>query len=263
VKKSSKKTVTKTIRENVTSKKDTAPVATTEPIKKSRGGIHNYSETKANTVERVRGEFLSDTFKAKVTFTYTTITFNTACVNLFKNCQHVTLSIDTSTLRIFVESTTDYDKNGVKFANVKNGKNVPRTSTTRWFCLKLFDFMQWNPNTKYRILTIYQEFGEKKVLVFNLDEAQQVFSEVIESEDGKKKSKPTVQMPPNWKDRFGYKMDELDEKMRVERSSTLLTIDHKTGEWHTGSIEPQPPTPENLIHEQYGGIRPRKEAKNE
>ena len=262
MKKSNKKTAAKAIRKNVTSKKDTDPVAMAEPIKKSRGGIRDYSETKANTVERVRGEFLSDTFKAKGTFTYTTIIFNTACVNIFKNWQYVTLSIDKSKLRLFVEPTTEYDKNGIKFANVKNGRNVPRTSTTRWFCLKLFDFMKWNPNTKYRILTIYQEFGDKKVLVFNLDEAQQVFSEVIESEDGKqKKGKPTIQMPPNWKDRFGYKMDELDEKMRIEHSSTLLTIDPKTGEWHTGSIEPQPPTPENLIHEQYGGIRPRKEAK--
>jgi hypothetical protein len=38
----------------------------------------------------------------------------------------------------------------------------------------LFDFMKWNPKMKYRIATIYQEFGDKQIMVFNLDEAWKV-----------------------------------------------------------------------------------------
>ncbi len=234
------------------------PAAVAEPVKTSRGGLRDYGESKAKTVQRVRGEFLSDTFKPKITFSYNTVTFNMACVNLFAGCQHVSISIDEKNLRLIVEPETNYDKNGLKFANFKDGRNVPRTCTTKYFCLMLFDFMKWNPNAKYRILTVFQQFDDKKIMVFNLDEAQQVFSELVSTEDGKRKRNTTVNMPSAWKDRFGYTMDELDEKTRVHFSSTLVTIDPKTGEKQTGIIVPKHPTAEELIHEPYGGIRPQK-----
>jgi len=237
--------------------KNAAPIAMAEPEKKSRGGLRDYSEAKAKTVQRVRGEFLSDTYKPKITLACKTITFNTACVNLFPKCQYVSISIDESNLRLIVEPTMDYDKNGLKFANFKGGRNVPRPCTTKYFCPILFDFMKWDPNAKYRILTIYQEFDDKKVMVFNLDEAQQVFSEVLPAEDGKRKRNTIVNMPADWKGRFGYTMDELDEKTRVKFSRTLLTIDHGTGEKRVG-IEPKRPTAEELMHQPYGGIRSRK-----
>jgi len=165
---------------------ETAPAAVPEPIKTGRGGLRDYSEARAKTVQRVRGEFLSDvfkpeitlTFKPKITLTHRTVTFNTACVNLLPEGQYVSISIDESNLRLIVEPTMDYDKNGLKFANFKNGRNVPRTCAAKDFCSILFDFMKWNPNAKYRILAIVQEFGDKKIVVFNLDEVQQVSSEI-------------------------------------------------------------------------------------
>jgi hypothetical protein len=290
MKKTNKKTSTKTVRGNRTNKKDTAPVAKAKPEtkslpdlrddsaskntvplaipvvmteqeeKKSRGGFRDSSEPQAKTVQCVRGEFLSDFFKPKITLTHKTMTFNMSCVNLLQNCQHVRIFIDESNLRLFVEPTREHDKNGLKFANLKGTRNVPRTCTINYFCLMLFDFMKWNPNAKYRILTIYQEFEGKKYLVFNLDEAQQVFSETIETKDGKKRRRPTPPIfPPNWKERFGYKMDELEDSERLDFGRKLITIDHKTGERQVSNVEPQPPTPENLMHEQYGGIRTRKE----
>jgi len=218
--------------------KATTPAAVVEPTKKGRGGLRDYSEAKAKTVQRVRGEFLSDTFKPKITFSYRTVTFNMACVNIFKDCQHVSLGIDLKNQRLIVEPAKDYDKDALKFANFKNGRNIPRTSTTRYFCPKLFDEMKWNRNAKYRILTVFQEFGDKKVMVFNLDEAQQVFSEVEELENGKKKRNFRIQMPSDWKDRFGYTMEELDAKMRITLDSTFITIDPKTGE-KGGDIVPK------------------------
>ena len=243
---------------NKSSTNETAPTAVAEPIKKGRGGLRDYSEAQAKTVQRVRGEFLSDTFKPKITLAHRTVTFNMACVNLFPKDQYVSISIDESNLRLIVEPTIGYDKNGLKFANFKNGRNIPRTCTTKYFCPILFDFMKWNPNAKYRILAIFHDFGDKKIVVFNLDEAQQVFSEILSTKDGKRKRNTIVNMPSDWKGRFGYTMDELGEKMQVVFSNTLLTIDHQTGEIRSGNIAPKPPTAEELIHQPYGGIRQRK-----
>ncbi len=104
-----------------------------EPLKKGRGGLRDYSEAKAKTVQRVRGEFLSDTFKPRVTLAFKTITFNMSCVNLFTDDQHISLGIDEQNLRLIIEPTVDYDKNGLKFANHKKGRNNPRTCTTKYF----------------------------------------------------------------------------------------------------------------------------------
>jgi hypothetical protein len=70
-------------------------------------------------------------------------------------------------------------------------------------------------------------------------------------------------MPKGWDGRFGYRNDELAEKRRLDFSSEVIVFDSKTGEIRSSNIEPQPPTPENLIHEQYGGIRQRKEPKKD
>ena len=138
-------------------------------IKSDWTGFGDGSELKAKVTQRIYET-------ANLTFAFETMLFNMACVNLFPDCQHVTICIDTKKRRLIIEPTVYHDKDGLKFANFRKGRNVPRTCTTRIFCQMLFDFMQWDTSEKYRVPTIYQEFGDKKVMVFNLDEAEQVLS---------------------------------------------------------------------------------------
>ena len=165
------------------------------PTAESHGGISDYSETQEKTVQRVRGELFSDPFKPKVTFTCKTITFNTASVNLFPDTQYVTISIDESNLRLIVDPATYYARNHLKFANVKNGKNVPRTCTTKHFCQMLFERMKWNPNAKYHNMAMVHELDGKKSMVFNLDNALGVFSKRLPVGDDEKKSDISSAMP--------------------------------------------------------------------
>ena len=64
-----------------------------------------------------------------------------------------------------------------------------------------------------------------------------------------------INMPEDWKGRFGYTLEELDTKYKVDTASTFITIDHKTGERHNAQISAKLPTPEELMHRPYGGIR--------
>jgi hypothetical protein len=231
---------------------------------KSRGGLLNYNESRGKGVQRVRGEFLSQTFKPKITIAIDSLTFNTSCVNLFPDDQHIVVHIDETNLRLIIEPVVSYDRDSLKFANYKNGRNNPRKCMARYFGTMLFEFMKWNHDAKYRCLAIFQEFGERRIIVFNLDECQQVFSETFESHDGRKKRKITTNMPLEWKDRFGHTIDELDAKSRVDLSKTLITIDNKTGERYSSRIHAKLPTPEELIHRPYGGIRKQnKEAEDD
>jgi hypothetical protein len=52
-------------------------------------------------------------------------------------------------------------------------------------------------------------------------------------------------------------------KYKVDTATTLITIDHKTGEQHAVRIEAKLPTPQELMHRTYGGIRMLREDDDE
>lgn len=235
-----------------------------ETIKKSRGGLQNYDEIHGDGVQRVRGEFLSETNKARITIAITSMTFNMTCVNLFPDDQYIAVWIDELNLRLIIEPSVSYDRDGLKFANFKNGRNNPRKCMAKYFCPMLYEFMNWNPAAKYRSLAFFNEFESKKVIVFNLDECQQVFTEMFVTDDGKKKWSTLVNMPKDWKGRFGHTAAELESMSRVDFSSKLIKVDVSTGERRFGHIQAKLPTPEELIHQPYGGLsRRREDTENE
>jgi len=151
---------------------DAAFTITAEQVKKqgSRGGIRDYSEVTAPTVQRVRGVFCSATFNPKVILSHKTITFNPSCVRFFPNCQYVIINIDPHQRCLIVKAGTE-DVGSLKIANVKNGTNVPRPCTTR-LCPVLFDFMKWDANAKYRIEATFPKFEfNTEIMIFPLDNA--------------------------------------------------------------------------------------------
>ena len=227
--------------------------------KKSRGGINSYEEMKKDRVQRVRGDFLAATFKPKITFAIDSVTFNMSCVSLFPKNQHIVINIDEANQRIIIEPCKAYDRDSLKFANLKKEKNNPRKCMARIFCAMIYEMMGWNTTAKYRIMAIFQEWGDKQIIVFNLDECLQVFSEVVRSDDGTKKRNTIINMPKDWKDRFGHTLEELEIKNRIDTATTLVTIDNKTGERHVNFISAKLPTPEELMHRPYGGMRPQQE----
>lgn len=237
----------------------------TEEGKTSRGGLRSYGDMNRATVQRVLGDFLSATFRPKMTFSYESITFNMACVNLFAEHQHVVIDIDEENQRIIIEPCLSHNRDSLKFANIdlKKNRNKPRTCITRDFCGLIYEMMNWNRLAKYRCMAIYQEFGEHSLIVFNLDECLQVFTEVVEVDDGKKRRNTTINMPEGWRGRFGYTLEELDAKNRLDTTNTLITINHKTGERHEANIMAKLPTPEELMHRPYGGIRMKSEDYDE
>ena len=227
--------------------------------KKSRGGLKSYEEMNRSRIQRVRGEFFSPTLKPRITFAIDSVTFNMSCVNLFPANQHIVINIDEANQRLIIEPCKAYNRDSLKFANLKGEKNKPRKCMARIFCAMIFQWMGWNRTAKYRIMAIFQELGDEQIIVFNLDESLQVFSKIVESDDGKRKLDTNTIMPEEWEGRYGHTLEELDAKNKVDTTSTFVTIDNKTGEHHVNRISAKLPTPEELMHQQYGGMRPRQE----
>jgi len=233
-------------------------------IIKGRGGYRDESDflESQKRAQQVRGEFLSSTFKAKVTFAFDSITFNTACVGMFPTEQYIFLRVDKKGQRVIIEPCEGGDKDSLKFANHKSGKNIPRKCIARRACQMLYELMEWHTQARYQVLAIQQEFFGRKIVVFNLDESLQVFRESFEDEDGKQKRKTIINMPEDWKGRFGYTAEEIESRRKVEDDAEFILIDNKTGAQRRNFLEPILPTPEELIHRPYGGIRSKVEEEH-
>jgi len=144
------------------------------PVDTSCGGISSYSEVTAEGVQRVWHKLFSGTFNPKITLAFNSITFNTSSVSIFPDSQYVFIGIDEVNRRLVVKPTTEHDEIGLKIANVKNGKNVPRTCAAKHVCQFVFNLMKWEPGVRYRIPATFHDFGEPEFVIFDLDDSRQV-----------------------------------------------------------------------------------------
>ena len=115
--------------------------------KKSRGGLNSYGEMDRSRYERVRGEFLASTYKARITFSIDSIRFNKSCVNLFPANQHIVINIDEADRRIIIEPCMAYDRDSLKFAIPSNRKSSHRKSLPYTFAARFFHFSEWQIST--------------------------------------------------------------------------------------------------------------------
>jgi hypothetical protein len=127
----------------------------------------------------------------------------------------------------------------------------------------IYAMMGWDSTARYRIMAIHQLLGEKQVIVFNLDESLQVFTEMVTSDDGKKTRSTIIKLPKDLEGLYGHTLEELDAKNRLDATTSLITVDNYTGERYVNHIEAKLPTPEELIHQPYGGIRIKPKEEDE
>ena len=226
-------------------------VVIAESGKKSRGGLKSMAELFKPGVELVGGEILAPTYKSKVTLAIDSFTFNSACVRLFNNTQHIEMIIDKPEQRLIVLPSTPIPKESVKFALAKNNINRPRKTVAKKFCALLYHYMQWSIESRYRIMALYQKLEGQELLVFNLDEAVEVQSTTIITDDGKKKISREYYLPVLFKESFGYNYSEAEERKKVDLNDMFLFIDPKTAQTQSRTIEPKIPDAEDIIKSNY------------
>ena len=214
-----------------------------------QGGLADLSEL--DDYQQVPAEFLSPTFKPKVTFNLDSVTFNAACVRLFPDTQYVKFLIHPFRKRVVILEADQYTKDGLKFAVHKNGKNQSRRCLARVVCGKVFDLMEWHGQDRYKVMCEYQELQGVKLMVFNLSEFERVVEEESVNADGKKKKKRRIYLPPNWENLFGDPYKGQAEKYKVDLSEQYIMVDNQTGEQRQAEIKPTIPTNKSLVYERY------------
>ena len=204
----------------------------------------------------VQAEFLSSVYKPKVTLNYDTITFNSSCVRLFKEAEHILILMDLNRRRIVIIPCHEHEKNAFKWCKIKEGKKLSRTSSARIFGGKVFEMMQWRKENRYRPQAIYQELEGRPIIVFNLNEAEMVKPEIITRDDGKKVYKCKKFYPEEWRNSFGMTYREHKESYKVDINANYVLYNTHDGtnnefDLSTHSIKGKGMNPTDIMTQKY------------
>ncbi|GHU79430.1 hypothetical protein AGMMS49992_31400 [Clostridia bacterium] len=214
------------------------------------GGLDAINEI--DNCDVVRAEFLSPMFRPKITLNNDRLAFSASCVRLMPDVEYVQMLFDRNKRRIIILPCGRFDKDALQWSTCKNGKAQPKGITARLLCFKLFDFMEWRSESRYKSMAVYQILDGKQLIVFNLHEVEMVISEEVASDDGKVKRKLHRVYPMDWRNSFGTLYCEHKATYEVNLDDYYI-MTRKDGE--SGSTMPRisgaVPTASDIITRQY------------
>lgn len=151
--------------------------------------------------------------KPAVSIKYPEITFNMACIRLFEGIQHVLPWTSSKRKRMVVAMCTEEEPSSVEWARIqkKDGTWINKSVKSIEYVDKIYTFMNWDRNCRYKVLGRVTETEKGLCLLFDLSEAIMYDSEVKEYQDeatGKTKKHRTVYYPNEYKDRIGKSYDD-------------------------------------------------------
>ena len=212
---------------------------TTDNAKFEKGGLLSLDELK--DFEYIRPEFVAPRLRAKITIEYGAFTCNSACVRLFPESEYIVMLSDSKRKRLAIWSCEHNDKGAIKWSKIKDGKLYPKRVSAKYLGAKIYKMMDWDTNNRYKIIAVYQEFPEKKLALFNLEEVE-IYKP--ENKAGRKKSKKFF--PVGWENSFGTPYSEHKATYKID----LDTLHIPTND-SQNNIVARVPTSSEIITRQY------------
>ena len=166
--------------------------------------------------EIARSQFFDVKNKPTATFANDSITFSTACIRKFENCQYVELLVHPVQHFLAVRPTKKGAKNAVQWAKLTDdGAYMPRYIAGTAFLGTIYGLFEWDPTFKYRISGVRKKQGDDAVLMFDLQDTE-IFmpEEQIQIPDAQAAEldgqswlttarKSVIGYPSDWADSFG------------------------------------------------------------
>lgn len=144
--------------------------------------------------------------KPAVTIKYGLLKFNMACVHLFEGVQYILPIINRTRKRIAVVTCTEEESASVQWARQKAGTWINRDISSVEVVEKIFGFMGWDRQCRYKALGRVATSDSGLILVFDLTEAIMFAAKPIEYEDpetGKMKKRQVKFYPDEYKNCIG------------------------------------------------------------
>jgi hypothetical protein len=223
------------------------------------GGLQSLKEL--DNCQVVRSEFISPTFRPKVTLNRDRMVFNAACVKLFEEAQYVLILVYREKQQLILLPCEENAKDSFKWCNIRREKRIPRSSICRLFGAKLFDMMNWKPENRYKIQAVFQQLEGKRMLIFNLKECEMVVPEIITLNDGTTMHKRKKFYPEEWREAFGMTFQEHKESYNIDINAHYVLNNTRDGSESAfmmvdQNLQGREPTADEIILGQYQSPEP-------
>jgi hypothetical protein len=205
-----------------------------------KGGLITLDEL--NDFEYIRPEFVAPTFRPKITLEYGAFMGNSACVRLFPESEHIVILSDKHAKRLAIWSCRLHAVGATHWSRFKNGKLMPKRVSAKHMCAKIFRMMKWDINTRYKAMAVYQEFPDKKLAVFNLEDAEGYTPEQ------RKGSKRKQLFPIDWENSFGLPYAEYETAHEIDLQSLHIVTNYENDK---PPVVARIPTPGEIITREY------------
>ena len=162
--------------------------------------------------EMVRQEFCSHVHEPSITFTYQTVSVNTACLKRLPEVDYVQILINQGERKLVVRPSHADEKDSFAWCT-RNANRSPRQITGRIFTAKVMHLMGWEPSFRYKLLGKLICGNGHRLFIFDL--TMPIYQRISSNEE-KLNTLRLPMFPAEWRDRFGLPVEEHRERFHVK-----------------------------------------------
>ncbi len=151
------------------------------------------------------------------------MTFNMACVRIFKDVHHIVPMLNRKTHRLAIIPCREEESSSVQWSRKKGETLVNKDISAKEFVRNIFSIMGWDENSRYKIMGRLAQSDRGLVFVFELDEAIRFESRksAINPKTGKPKIEQIKYYPEKYKGRIGKDYSDYMEARKHEGHEKL------------------------------------------
>jgi len=186
--------------------------------------------------EIVRVQFFNMVAVRSVTFSTKGIRFSSECIRNIGDDDYVNMLIHPAKKSLIVKPCTQWDKQKVRWATIKNEIGYSREISCAAYIKTLYELFDWSPEYRYRFRGCLKVMDGGKTIEFDLSEPETITSE-------------TTLYPDDWESSFGM------DYYRYANSRICAGNDNSSTTQYIYNIEPNIyPTAPEILNESINSI---------
>lgn len=163
-----------------------------------------------------KAELFAHSREPAITIWDSRLKFNMACLRRFPGVTHIQVLINPDEKRLIIRPCDADAPDSLRWAKGGGQKELSnRDLQCRVFAAKLFDFMNWDPQYRYKILGKPASCDGEVLFLFKLNDFELFVG-------GKRKGS---YLPKDWRDYFGTPVPEHEESYKINLAEGYVTTD--------------------------------------
>lgn len=163
-----------------------------------------------------KAELFAHSREPAITIWDNRLKFNMACLRRFPGVTHIQILINPDEKRLIIRPCDADAPDSLRWAKGGGKKELSnRDLQCKVFAAKLFDFMNWDPQYRYKIMGKPASCDGEVLFLFKLNDFELFVG-------GKRKGS---YLPKDWRDYFGTPVPEHEESYKINLADGYVTTD--------------------------------------